>query len=680
MPLRSLSALAASTLLAAASLAQPTPITPQPQPASPDQPSAKFDDLPPAMKLGLRAEALRRAIPSYPVLVIVPDEASYVRALSAWSIRVRFPILIEDGTDAAREDIARFARAFGPARILRWSAAASLPPPGPDRRAALDAAVFSAWGGPMESETSAPSITSWSELLARFQTLKLPPPGIILADDADPAWAAAIALAAGRAQPITWTTVRGGSVNALLSLADFESLARLSESAADAVNTDWKRLGDWIDALTLCGNWPAKVGGHDGPLATTDLLGRFLPTPDSSRRDQGQRWAFAGQLFAPTPASAAYRAMCSLFLSTSRAWLFDGYPDGQPWDAFDATRAAAPLREAKLSVDLDDTPRQGERQWRLKSAWGVDAGLITVNSKGAADEFTLEPGQCRPGDVPFLRVPAIVYFVHSFSASVPAERGTVAGRWLERGAYAYLGSVHEPFLHAFVPTPLFAARMAAGFAFAGAVRADQGTAWRLATIGDPLTTLGQGPPRAHGSPDLPGAVSIDDWTQAALAADRFQDAIVGLTYLSRDRDAARLARGLLAERPRDVTPGVAIVSIMPLFRDRDADSILRAFDFLPTEQAADGPRRDALWHACYNLLDAPRRESMLATLRLNLRVDQLGRDAADLVIPVADALGRDDAAALLDQVRAQARNDNDRYWIAEADKRLKARPPVRRDR
>ncbi|MFN0132598.1 MAG: hypothetical protein ACKVW3_08735 [Phycisphaerales bacterium] len=668
---------------------QPTTPAPSSAPAPPGQPAphnadapqtqeTKFESLPPAMKLGLRAEALRRAIPSLPVLVLVPDDASYVRALAGWSIKARYPILIEDGTDAAREDIARFARAFAPKRIVRWSSGTSLPPPGPERRATLDAAVFSAWGGTMENEATPPTMTSWPELLTRFQALKLPPPGIILADDADPAWAAAIALAAGRAQPITWTTSRGDGINAVLSWADFESLSREAEDAAARTGIDWRGLGDWLDAVTLCGNWPAKVGGHEGLLATTDVLARFAPTQDSPRRDRGARWAFAGQVFAPSTASAAYRAMCGLFLGTPKAWLFDGYPDAPPWDAFDATKAAAPLREAKLEVDVEDSPRQGERQWRLSSSWGIDAGLIAVNTKGSADEFTLEPGQCRPGDVPFLNVPAILYFVHSFSASVPAERGTVAGRWLERGAYAYFGSVHEPFLGAFVPTPLFTARMAASFAFGGAVRAEQGQAWRLATLGDPLVTLGPGPGRIEGDAPLAGAKDIEDWTRDAATGERFQDAIVGLTYLGRDKDAARLAKGLLKERPRDVTPGVAIVSIMPLFRARDAEGIVGMFASLSREQAADGPRRDALWHACYNSLGSRRDQALLAALRLNLREDQLGKDAADLTIPVADALGRDEALGLIEQARSRARNDNDRYWVAEADKKLKTRPGVRK--
>src|SRR5262249_2665902 len=156
-------------------------------------------------------------------------------------------------------------------------------------------------------------------------------------------------------------------------------------------------------------------------------------------------WAWAGQVFG-SPAGAAYMAMASMFQTSRTAWVFDGYPDTQPWNEFDATKAGDILRDAKFDVTVDDNGKQGDRWWRSRTADGVDGGSTAVNSRGMADESNLEPGHMRPGDVPFLNVPSMVYFVHSWSAAAPAERYTVGGGWIERGAYAYLGSVYEPYL------------------------------------------------------------------------------------------------------------------------------------------------------------------------------------------------------------------------------------------
>jgi len=43
-----------------------------------------------------------------------------------------------------------------------------------------------------------------------------------------------------------------------------------------------------------------------------------------------------------------------------------------------------------------------------------------------------------------------VHFIHSWSAVTPDDRNTVGGRWLSNGVYAYVGSVDEPYVQAFV--------------------------------------------------------------------------------------------------------------------------------------------------------------------------------------------------------------------------------------
>src|SRR5262249_1871807 len=159
------------------------------------------------------------------------------------------------------------------------------------------------------------------------------------------------------------------------------------------------------------------------------------------------------------------------------AWLFDGYDSSQPWILWDMTKAAGELDRIGIKSVLDDGPNgQGLSDLRVRAAgvrqgptsslkgepgMGIDAGLIAGNTSGKPEFVDLKPGQGKPVDIPVLRRPAMVYFVHSFSAWSPTARSTIAGVWLERGAYAYLGSVDEPMLSGFLPTPLAMARLAA---------------------------------------------------------------------------------------------------------------------------------------------------------------------------------------------------------------------------
>jgi len=496
----------------------------------------------------------------------------------------------------------------------------------------------------------------------------------VAADAADPAWTAALALAAGRCEPIVWVATEG-NVNAEMSAERLAALAAAIEEGCEGTGLAWRGLGDVLDAVTLCLNSPVKVGLSGKILATTDLLGR-LPEEGSEAgspwsRVKGKRWAWCGQVFG-TSSQAAYRAMCSLFIAPASAWVFDGYKDEQPWSRYDGTAAAGPLRAIRLDVALNDTPDNGERAWRLRSSPGVRAGLIAVNTHGGADEFNLEPGRCRPGDIPFLEVPAIVYFVHSYSAKVPGERMTVAGRWLERGVYAYLGSTDEPFLNAFVPTPAVMGRLASTMAWGAAVRYDDATeAWKLATIGDPLITIGPAPVAAGSGLPLEGATDLDELLRAAASERRYEDAIAVMTLLGRDADAAKLAAALIRDDPAAFSAKVAMVSVMPLYRAGDAASIVKAFGMFARDQA-DGPLKDALWQACYTA--SPRDEAMLGVLRANLRPDQAGRDAAELARPIAQLYGRETAAAMLTEARKASMTDDDRSRADEALKMLNLLP------
>lgn len=672
-------------LFAAAILGAGAPASFAQSPAAPPpvaQPAPQAaTSLPPAIRLGLRADSLRRGVPIIPTVVIVPDPAAYVRAVAKWSISGpftpagggsigagRFPVLIDDGTRQAREDIARFVRAFQPERVVRWSApGATLPADAPGKQKAIEEAAAAPWN---EHDTAG--------LLDHWRRLSFVPPGVVAASVDDPAWTAALALAAGRGQPIVWVKCRN-DLNGALSLDEADALSRQIEAACAATGFSWDALGDDLDAITLCIRAPISIllGPPDkrGSLATTDMIGRRIPAPGAERTD---RWAWTGQIIGNEP-RAAYAAMCALFLGPSRAWLFDGYENKEPWSKWDCSAAAIELEKGGLRTLLNDNGRQSAADWRSRCAGlrppagadtagpagaGIDAGFIAVNTSGTADFFDLLPGQAKPGDVPFLRVPAIVHFVHSWSAIRPGDRSTVAGRWLERGAYAYVGSVHEPFLSGFVPTPNMAARLLARAPWGAATRMDNGPPWKITVIGDPLITLGPPAPRTKAPLPLEGAIDLQDSLAPALKEKRFAEALWTLAMLGRDSDASRLVSALLNDDAAAVTPEVALAGVSSVFlaapigagQDQMAVGAARFATIARLckvigGKCADSPDvPDMLWHAAWPFLNSPTPDEV-AALRANLRPDQTVRDAIEAAGTIERALGKDEADLFLAHVR-----------------------------
>jgi hypothetical protein len=635
--------------------------------ACPGQAPAAFgqrmEDLPPAARLGARVELVRRRIPVIPVVVLASDRWSYVEAIAGWSVTARYPVLYDDGSPEAGEDIGRFVRGFSPRRVVRYSSPAGGPEDAGGVRGRIEDAAARAWGA-----------SSAAELGKAWAGIGFTPPGVVAANERDPAWTGALAFAAGRGEPIIWVngSGEGGGVDGEMSAASCDSLAGALERACDGTGLAWRGLGDAIDAVTLCLAAPSKVRtGADATCAMTDLIGRH-GADDGRGRVNGARWAWAGQVFG-NESQASYRAMCALFLQPKSAWLFDGYPDSPPWNTWDASRAAEVLGRMGLTTVLDDTPRQGLADWEFRASRPLDAGLVLVNSKGNADYFELSPGQGRPGDTPMLVVPAAVHFVHSWSAAWPTNRDTVAGRWLERGAYAYAGSVQEPFLQAFVPTPAVAARLGSGYPWGAAVRMDQGPAWRITVIGDPLMTVGPEAPRSEAELPLAGVVDAADALPGLLKEKQFATALALLTRLGRDSDAARLGRAMMKDDPASFTPEAAAATVLPLFRAGGADrvsALVEVFERLPPQEADRPGLRDALWLACMPGLSGKRDERLLGVLRANLRSGQVGRDAAALAPALSAVHGRRAASAMLGEARGLARSGPDADAIDAAVRAL----------
>lgn len=648
---------------AAHALAQTAPPATQPAVTSPAGKSADSDEvlvsrpgatgllevppgkLPPPLVLSRRVEESRRACQVIPTLVLVPDEASYLEAIALWTPTRRFPILIDDNTRATREDIARFVRAFEPTAIVRWQAPSTAATPA---EATINKALARTQGWKSgEVEPAAFLNTHWSQHH---------PPGIVATRLGDSAWPAALALAAFRNQPIIFvpTDKAPGSLASVFSPGDIDGLSTFLAKACDELavtspGVRWRAVGDEIETLTLCLNCPVKAStnGKD-EVATTDQLGRL-----GTIAEPGPRWGWAGQIFG-SQSQAAYRAMCALFLNSRRAWLFDGYESTPQWSAYDGGATAEVLRKANFDVELIDDPKGSEREWRARAEKPVKADLITVTTMGNSDFFELRPGLCRPGDVPCLALPAAVHFTHSWSAQWPARRDTVAGRWFERGAYAYIGSVQEPYLQGFVPTPGVAMRWAAGGTWGLIGRQDGGRfaqPWKIAVFGDPLMLFGDSLARASDPLPLSGTINVADEAARGLKEGRYGQAIADYVILGKDDIVTRLALALKNEKQASQTPGAIASAIEPAFRAAGAQQVISLYSILPASDAKDQILRDVLWHAAHSLLKAQPDQRTLDVLRANLRDDLLERDATELARAWSLTSSRADALAMLQELR-----------------------------
>ncbi|MEO0716936.1 MAG: hypothetical protein AAFY58_08090, partial [Planctomycetota bacterium] len=371
----------------------------------------------------------RRAVPTRDCVVIVPDTASYIAALSAWTPEEVFPVLIDDGTLEASARIARFNRAFIPKQVFRWQTPGGENLKAEDVSVASLSAFTSVWGLPLETETFERAADAADASVGPHRVV-----GVLLMDPADPAWAGGLALSLARYQPML-PMAAPGKPNNQLTYNETTAFVDMLASTLDRTGLDWREIGDDVDMVTIAMNMPVRCSAPDNTArATTDRVGRH----DDDMGADSTRWAWAGHVLG-NESESAYMAMCSLFIQPERAWFYDTYPDEQPWSAYDATTAASRLSQSphkEMEFVVDDPERPTRVNWLGRASEALDAGVIVVNSKGLVRNFEILNEQAAVGDLPILTVPAFSYFVHSFAGQQPASRDTVAGRLLDRGVYA----------------------------------------------------------------------------------------------------------------------------------------------------------------------------------------------------------------------------------------------------
>jgi len=582
-----------SLTMAARGQPVPPPVTTQPDQKAIEQ---AYRELPWAVRLGLRSQQVTNAFPVIDRVVLVPDAATYIDEIAKWSPQGRWPVLMEDDRLTAM-----FVRRFKPAQLIRRESAGpavALPADKLARQELLESIVVRTFGGDPARQT----------IRNAFDQQHYVPPGVVISSVDDPAWTAAMALAAGHGQPLLWLDDSFGGPNDELDDQPAQQLIHAIEALIAQQKYSFDALGDDIDAITICRSIanrasiklppmaqpPVPAPHNQGPLALSDLIGRH---------HDGTRFACTGWIFG-SEVRCAYMAMCSLFLPREQVWLCNAYPTTSDWAAYSTEEAAATLAKSGFQARQSVQKDANESAWQLMLLGGVSADVIVMNTKGNADFFDLYTGRGTPLDVPILNTPAALHLIHSWSMKSPLDLETVGAQWLDQGVYAAVGSCWEPLLQAFVPPSMLAKRWVNLVPFLVSARWWEGEPgifqpWRVITIGDPLMLCG--PPAAPGvkpriaktanyGTDLDEQVkTLIRGAQGDKSGSDYVAAIKILNMRAKDdvaiglwRVADQNGRGSVAARP----------TLAPLFRSHDVDGFLHAWDQLADPDAA---AKDMLW-------------------------------------------------------------------------------------
>ncbi|MHC4614080.1 MAG: hypothetical protein ACYTAU_10965, partial [Planctomycetota bacterium] len=476
-------------------------------------------------------------------------------------------------------------------------------------------------------------------------------------------------LAAAGGQPIGWLDEPFGRPNQALKPDELSRLQHAVDGLVAEAGYPHAALGDAVDAITLCRSAGGRVdlaapGTKSEIRAVTDVLGRA---------GFGPRYAFTGWIFGDRT-RCAYVAMCSLFLPRDHYLLVNTYPTEGAWRAYDIDGAATTLSVRGYQVETRRGERAGLQAWWRMLPGGIGDDVVVMNSKGNANFFDLTDGRAPCGDVPVLNVPAAVHFTHSWSMRTPASTATVAGRWLQHGAYAYVGAVDEPTLAAFLPPETLTRRWASGVPWLiGARRWDDSPAWKVNTFGDPLML--SHPPSGAKPPRLVQAVEDEQDLRARVmarmrqadsadsAAD-FAEAIGTLALLGEDKIAMgmwqlAISRGHAAAASRP--------ALGPLFRLRRTDDFVRAWE---ETAERDLLATDMLWHLMSPRLQTAGVEELLL-LAAATRADQPEADLERLAPHLTAAVGAAGTHAIIQREIDRAQRAGTRKRLQQLLKSLR---------
>ena len=159
-----------------------------------------------------------------------------------------------------------FLRRFHPRQVIRLRRVDQPLPKGQELRQRLLKATAMAWN-PVEGES----------LSQTWKRIGWQPPGVVVTWENDPAWPAAVSLAADRGQPLVFLDTDFGSPNGTLNPAQWQLLQTRVQQAVEDTGYAYADLGDEIDTVTIVRQLAAKYQRTEKAkelLAVTDGLAR----------------------------------------------------------------------------------------------------------------------------------------------------------------------------------------------------------------------------------------------------------------------------------------------------------------------------------------------------------------------------------------------------------------------
>lgn len=608
-------------------------------------------------RLAMRTQFIRGMCPISKKVVLVPDAATYLSELQQWTRHDRWPVLFEDSFYAPM-----FIRRFQPEVIYRRASVGTLPETAAAKRELVERAVALAWRKD-ESTATTPK--------QAFAERKFQPVGVVVTSMSDPAWTAAVALAAAHGQFVVWLDEDWGSPDDLLEEGPTRQLITDVNSLVNSLGVTWNAIGDSIELLTVCKSLPARctfdsgpapegmpAEAFGGPRAISDCLGRNL---------DGTRWGFGGCIFGGKTASA-YIAMSSYFLRRDRVWLGNTYPDEGQWRQFGLAETARLDTIFKYDVTYDESLTLAQLQKQTSGGLTTDIAMMT--SKGNADFFDLGSERVSPYEVPILNTPVMLYLLHSWSMKTPENLNTIGGRWLRNGVYAFAGSSHEPLLSGFMPPTILTRKLLGGIPLGAALRYWPGESplampWRINFFGDPFIKA-----MAPQKMDRPEATVVTSETMLNLEdeATALLDAAVATpgdaTYASAislqtliGNDTMAVGLWNRAGQAGVAGPSSATAALGSLFRKKKETGFAAAFERLNRITSRD---RDMLWSLLGQSLARPQGRDYADLLDQNVRKQFPAEDMKRLAPVLAGIHGNAYVSRRLDELRSTAINRRER--------------------
>ena len=605
--------------------------------------------------LGMRVAAAEANRPVAPVVVLVPDAATYLREIGRWSPNAQWPVLIEDTKFAPM-----FIRAFKPSRIVRVPSADPLPGDRKKREEAMRSVAARAWGA-IGKETSA-------EVFAR---IGWQPPGVVITDTGDPAWPAGLALAAARGLPLQFLYGKFGSPNSVLDARRTSAFVLELQSIVSSMGYPWRELGDTIDAVAICKSISGRTSLEPEGLARSPyaekMKGSYALMDMICRDANGLRWAFGGWIWG-NEIRSSYMAMCSIFLQRSNILFFNGYAQSRDRELYSLSEAALQADAVGFKTSVFQGEQGSLRSWLNLNRGGLAVDVLFANSSGRPEFFDLATNtRGHAVDVPILNTPLATQFIHSFSLQRPTSIDTVGGRLLDHGVYAYVGSVEEPYLGAFIPPALYMKRIINFVPFLVAGRMWTGPfskVWRITSIGDPLMLLQPPPKRVIKAVEFPvpqGAIDVQVEVQELLSnlkedPSETPASINGLVLIGRDDIAVEVWKTMCGPSQIETATVAAPLALGPLFRTRSFNEFIRAYDRLP-RSLRNMEARDMLWHLAMPRLASLNDPNQIMLLASSLRGSDVSVDLSRLMPHLDRVLGPGAGRAAVQRQLDSSAND-----------------------